>query len=484
MGGPGQALQLLLAGQDGVPALRDGVPLSAVSGQVQRPERGALDFADPGGDPNSLADQGWGLIVPDGAVGDRLLEIAAPLLAKRAEDQGVGVKDVKVLRVAADPAFATMAGAAQWSKTVYDPRTGGEEDAPLYQLVLGNLDQVPLAIQQYQAATGGYVGRLHFDDEKGFEAYFDKLLASEKAGPGPNPGRLLFHTAHDGSAAVSAGFDMLMKPCLDLVNGEKDKGMSAAGDVASGGSPGVTDRAGLLDRAASAAPGVLFTLSHGLGGPAGGWTNEIQRRALQGAMCFAKEGTLAATDVAPRTFMPGGLWFMFACYGAGTPNMSAYQHWLQKLVTDGVYPGLGDVLSALKGTGPFVAALPQAVLANPNGPLAFIGHIDQAWTFSFLADGSPDKSRPGQFERVIDLALRGARVGIAKAQLDKAIVLADAEITSTIDLFAQNKTTPSGDDDVRLCLLWMTRQDLSGFILLGDPAARLQVTPPHRKPKS
>ena len=46
----------------------------------------------------------------------------------------------------------------------------------LYQLILGDFDEVPLAIQQYQSARHGRVGRLHFDRAEGYEAYVEKVL--------------------------------------------------------------------------------------------------------------------------------------------------------------------------------------------------------------------------------------------------------------------------------------------------------------------
>lgn len=59
-----------------------------------------------------------------------------------------------------------------------------------------------------------------------------------------------------------------------------------------------------------------------------------------------------------------------ACYGAGTPQKP---DWLQPAVLG----GLKDLTDR-----PFVAQLPQKMLAA--GLLAFIGHVSQVWTYSFM----------------------------------------------------------------------------------------------------
>jgi hypothetical protein len=154
----------------------------------------------------------------------------------------------------------------------------------------------------------------------------------------------------------------------------------------------------LLARVGGGDPSVLFTLSHGEGAPRGGWTSHEEQRRRQGAMSFGREGKLTGDDLRARPFLPGGVWFMLACYGAGTPNFSAYRHWLAQLAGAGQFRGKPEaVLAGLPGPQdrPFIAALPQAVLANPAGPLAFMGHIDLAWTYGFQElDAAPPTARP------------------------------------------------------------------------------------------
>ncbi len=471
------SLGMLLAMDDGRPGL-DG-PLSAdATREGLRPrENDPTHYYQPGGDPNDLSAQGWSLIVPEGPLGDRLLQIARPLVAKRADDQGIAPDEVRVFRVPNDGRARTPDGAAAWSKTHYDDRRKAAEDVPLYQLILGDLDQVPLAIQQHQSLAGR-VGRLHFDDEAGYEAYFDKLLRWERGAPQKAPGRVVVHTAHDGSGALMAGHTGLIAPLIELMNAEQERGRSAAGSIAIGGAPLNTDLDGFFDRTEEREVGVLFSMSHGLGGPRDGWKREEDRRARQGAMMFGLDGAVTGADLAKRPFMPGGVWFMFACYGAGTPDVSAYQHWIKRLADLGKLKGF-DVLASLKGARPFVASLPQRVLANPDGPLAFVGHVDLAWAYSFQDGDDSSKRRAGQFQRIVEPMLRSDRVGVAVSELTRAQAAAETELVGFYDEDARTSATTG--DEARRAFLWMQRNDLAGYVLLGDHAGRLPVAPPVKR---
>ncbi|MFE8604647.1 hypothetical protein [Archangium violaceum] len=465
-------LELLLAHADtNTPVLGEGLPEDSASGEQERPDTGEhepIRFWDEGGDPNDLEAQRWSLILPEGSQGDRLRALIQPLLALRREQQGG--HPIQEYRVPSRP--MSMAEAAQWRKAHYDSGENTNTNLPRYQLILGDLDQVPLAIQQMQASDG-YVGRLHFSDEQGYEAYVEKLLRAEKL-PRTAPGRLLLHTAHDGSGALDAGFKSLITPGLELVRGEMGAGLFPASGCDIHGrelDPGLEQ---FLASTAHTTPGVLFSMSHGIGAPKGGWTSEQERLAGQGAMSFGRQGQLPAAELASRTFMPNGLWFMFACFGAGTPDTSAYGHWLEKLAETGRYSRLPDVMKTLSGR-PFIAATPQKVLANPNGPLAFIGHVDLAWTFSFREDDSPAKKRPGRFINTLKTLLKSNRVGIGFRELYRYLALTDTELASIQDEEVRTRATPTREELIRRGYLWMMRQDLAGYVLLGDPAVRLPI---------
>ncbi|MCA9688284.1 MAG: hypothetical protein KC636_01655 [Myxococcales bacterium] len=424
-------------------------------------------------DPNDLAEQRWGLIVPEGPRGDRLLSLVEPLIRRREEQMRAAAPVYRV------PSQMTASEAAQWKRQVFESYDELRTDLARFQLILGDLDEVSIAVQQIQG-TDGFVGRLAFDDDAGYEAYVDKLLRSEQAPPKHEQGRSLFFTVHDGTSATTTGHRALMEPALALIRSQRDKGKYPARELLEFGDRGDPYPGELLEQVSEPAS-VLFSLSHGAGAPRRGWRSEADQRQLQGAMSFGAEGLLTAADVASGAFLPGGAWFMLACFGAGTPEASKFHPWLKQLAARGAFGGnVASALSSLppKGSRPFVAALPKAALQNPDGPLAFIGHIDLAWTYAFReVDGGLVRRRPGRFVSLVRTLLERSRAGLALRELIRFYVQANDELMSLYDEEARAAALgiPAQVDAERLGHLWMLRQDISGYVLLGDPAAQLPL---------
>ncbi|MEM9494259.1 MAG: hypothetical protein AAGC55_34255, partial [Myxococcota bacterium] len=284
-------------------------------------------------------------------------------------------------------------------------------------------------------------------------------------------------TVDDRTRATRIGHSALIAPGLDML--ERWRGRGA---VRASGLRAVRDTSpdSLVAAAAGQRPTVLFTMSHGQGAPAGGWMSDEEQRREQGAMSFGAGGQLAGHDLAGRAFLPGGVWFMFACFGAGTPVSSAYRHWLELLVRGGqespeVLETAVDSLAV--GGAPFIAALPKAALASPDGPLAFVGHVDLAWSCSYLDVDDPDgrpRRRPGRFMSAVQAVLDGARFGNGLSALSRFLTEVDTELAALSDR-EQAGYGQVSDRAVRRGHLWMTRHDLAAYVLLGDPAARLPV---------
>lgn len=465
-------LQLLLAhDDDGSPVLDGGLPDAASTEQVDN-NNDPLPFWEEGGHPDDLEEQRWGVIAPEGPKGDRLLALIRPLIEARREAQGG--EEVKVYRV---PSRLLPAEAARWRKQYFDLGTEFSTDTPRYQLILGDLDDISLGLQQMQSSDG-FVGRLSFRNDRGYEAYVDKVLRWEKARAEVDAG-LKLYTVHDGTGATMIGYRALVKPGVDML---RSRGYDAA-DLGSREGPSPSE---FLEAVKSPDPTILFSVSHGAGAPRGGWKSYEEQRARQGAMSFGREGKLAGGDIKEEPFLPGGLWFMLACYGAGTPNTGVYRIWLEKLKSVGQFGGQAQaVLASLpsRDQAPFIAALPQAVLANPNGPLAVIGHVDLAWTYSFEErDTGKAVSRPSKFMDLLRSAVRGDRVGISYRELVRFLAVINYEINEVHEESAQKGQSEVSDAarDGHLCML---RQDLAAYILLGDPATRLPIAR-KRKPQA
>jgi hypothetical protein len=119
--------------------------------------------------------------------------------------------------------------------------------------------------------------------------------------------------------------------------------------------------------------------------------------------------------------------------------------------------------------------MPQAALANPEGPLAFLGHIDLAWNHSFTSARTLGQSRPSRILSTIKALARGSRAGVALDALMRFYreshdaLMAGYEAQEEASLRGRPDPTDVGERG----RLWMLRNDLRGYVLLGDPAARL-----------
>jgi hypothetical protein len=476
-------LELLLThADDQRPVLENGLPVDAAGGAPRPQEQPALatTYRDDGAEPSSLPDQRWGLIVPEGPVGERLLEIVAPLTKAREDQQGG-----KAIVYRAPPGISAEA-AGTWWNDVYLNEDIDDLDRPRYLLMLGDADLLSWDLQQRLAADT-FIGRVCFPEEAGYEAYVHKLLASEREEPASSS-RALYYTVRDGTAATNIGYAGLMTPTLEQSRTGRDKGSFSAREVVEIGGGENVSADDFFAAASSRDPAMLFSISHGCGAPRAGWGDFKEKQRLQGAMSFGDGVRITAEDMALRPFLPGGLWFFFACFGAGTPSNSAYHHWLKELRDLGLYGrNIDSVLKSLTSGDkerPFVAALPQAALANPNGPLAVMGHVDLAWTFSFQDVGTTNRYRSGtRFQNIFHSLVGGKRVGAGYDQLQRFFKQTSVDLTSLFDQDA--KTKARGDElnedkarKIKKATQWMLRQDLSAYVLLGDPAARLNVGAP------
>src|SRR5512145_462831 len=100
-------LELLLAhADDGSPILSEGLPSRlAALGPPAPPPVYPRRLRDDAVDPQSLERQQWGIIAPEGSLGDHLLELVKPLRRAREAQQN---REARVYRVAArmDPLAA------------------------------------------------------------------------------------------------------------------------------------------------------------------------------------------------------------------------------------------------------------------------------------------------------------------------------------------------------------------------------------------
>ena len=91
-------------------------------------------------------------------------------------------------------------------------------------------------------------------------------------------------------------------------------------------------------------------------------------------------------------------------------------------------------------------------------------------------------NKSARFMAILRSALKRDRVGISLRELTRFFEQANTELTSLYDQEEANKLrgTAQNVDVARRGHLWMLRQDLSAYILLGDPAAQVPLSAPQR----
>ncbi|NPC69683.1 hypothetical protein HPP05_07975 [Corallococcus exiguus] len=480
-----ESLQLLLArADDRRPVLEEGLPAESTRDAPRPaplPRRAeGMTLERPDANPNDLPAQRWGVIAPLGTAGDAMLRAIEPLIQHREQEQGAAVMRYRV------PPGMDANAAVRWKETVHRAEDVPEEERPRYLLLLGDLPDVSMELQ-HVLAHGAFVGRLHVGlpdgepDLAGYTSYAGKVIAAEKRGAPPEAPDMLLYTARDGTTATSSGHQLLVEPCRQVMETRWRQKRPALKvqevpyDYA--------DADALLEAAAAARSAVMLTVAHGLGRPSKGWASAQEQRALQGALTLGGGPPLTGAMLRDTPFLPGGMWFSVACFGAATPPDSAFHAWLAQIAAAGGFAGRpASVLHSLPRAGerPFVAALPQALLANPRGPLGIIGHSDLAWTLGFLDSEDMTRSRASRVLSALQILSNGSRAGVALDALMSAYrgvndaLLAGYRARQDAQVYG----TPDPVDPKRQGYQWMQRNDLRGYVLLGDPAARLSGQQP------
>jgi hypothetical protein len=298
------------------------------------------------------------------------------------------------------------------------------------------------------------VGRLCFDSPDDYRAYVEHLIDYETSKAVPNSREAIFWApANDDDRATALSSELLAQPLYD--------GLAASlgfdKQLFRGAQATKDNLAAQFARARP--PALIFTASHGLGFS----KPDPQQTVLQGALITQewRPETAIATghifgghNLTDRANVRGLVHFAFACYGAGTPRHDDFSHGRSK-----VAPIIADQ--------PFVANLPRQALAR--GALAFIGHVERAWGYSFIGPrGAP---QPLAFTRAVDRLLKGAPVGHALRDMhDKGAQLASSLLEDLNDMDF-GRVVPA----VIIAEKWKERNDARAHILLGDPGARLRV---------
>jgi hypothetical protein len=343
----------------------------------------------------------------------------------------------------------------------YGPGAADPNVVPYFLLLAGDPGSISFGFQ-YQLDVSYAVGRIAFDQPADYALYAENVVRSETTPPSVAASVAFFAPRNPDDAATALSLDHLVTP---LVAAMPDMGSQFQVETVTRDAATAVG----LQKLLAGRPALLFTASHGLGMPCG----HPRQRALQGALVcqdwpgpgaahFDEAWCFSGDDVDASADLSGLIAFHFACYGAGTPQWDDY---LRK-------PGVVGLDSVRKeiAPAPFVAGLPNRLLANPaGGALAAVGHVERAWGYSFAW---PDVGRQtGVYESTLRRLLCGHPLGSALEYFNQRY----AELAS--DLLAELEEVAGGmdPDDVALAAMWTARNDARGFTIIGDPAVRLAV---------
>jgi hypothetical protein len=402
-------------------------------------------------DPVPASPEGqWAVLLTESCPHDGEVEQAlGPLVAHRGGE---------VIRIAnMDPAHFVQG----WLQPRFN-----DGSLPRYLLICDTFENFPIEFQFILNAVG-VTGRVWFPDVSDLQAYVDKVLRLERA-----PGR----TA-DGSTVASPVDDSVTfadrMNIIDPILSSPD----AAGLHLRPLLGADFSKPRLLEQASTSR--FLALYCHGLGLTRAEW--EV-RSELHGSFVLRfetqlDEDLLTPGEVADCDFVPGGIIFTPACMGGGTVTNSDYCAWVDPR-------GLADYM----GGRTEISAISRAMLASPEGPAAVVAHFDVSMAGSapmynpMSQEYDLQRLLHGQFFRHL---AEGATVGSATNPFRWA---AGAYYAQAIYVFGQLTGSNSylGTSGVRKTVgmavnsmnqYHVIATDMRNFLILGDPAVRLEPKP-------
>ena len=446
-----------------------GTWFRAIVSVLRRPKLGLpMDV-----DPTNLARAGWAVVFPHG-ISPEVKAAVQPLLDRR--KSVVPPDRCKVLQ------YRPGESMKKWlQRHGVAPGSVSPTKVPYYVLLVGGPQEIPFDFQ-YLLDVEYAVGRLAFDTPEQYRAYAEGVAAYETASGVRAAKEVVFWgPRHPGDRSTQMSADSLLGPLADGVPAMGDQPEEAPVAAERGYRSccfraGDATKARLLETlhpsAGTVPPAVLFTASHGMGWP----KDDPRQRQSQGALlCQDWSGFgqispthyLTAAEIEAGANVSGLIAFLFACYGAGTPQTDNF-------LSD---RGRGPVEIAAE---PFVAALPQQLLSHPSGPaLAVVGHVERAWGYSIRPFGvgsqGPDAqgagSQIGPFRDFLARVLAGQPVGHATKNFSERYAVLSSELLSQLDESNPGvRPTPQ-----EIAATWVERNDAQNYVLLGDPSVRLRA---------
>ncbi len=415
-----------------------------------------------GVDPNDLAQAGWGIIFgAKNPLAPKIKEAMAPLLNLRQSEAGMR------FRIYEGPDGYRPGDTARtfMGRRGVEPTAPVDPDrAPFYMLIVGDPDEIPFSFMN-QLDVQFAVGRIDFGDDLGaYARYARSVVQAERQDFRLAPRATFFGVANPDDQATGLSASKLVRPLYEHLKTRYADWQMEAILREDANKPRLVRLVG-----GDQTPALLFTASHGIEFP----RDDPQQRQVryQGALlCQDWPGPnawrgeiphdyfLAGDDLTGDANLLGTIAFFFACFSGGTPLYDEFSKQAFKTNREVV------------ADHPFVAALPKAMLSlSKGGALAVVAHVERAWGTSFL--GPKQTEQIVVFQSALERLLKGHRVGSAMDYFNARYAALAAELSQQLE----NIEFGMKYDPYELAGLWTANNDARGYVVIGDPAARLRV---------